>query len=155
MSKLQAEIRKREKSLQSDPKYADILKNVTEAKDKAEYFHKTVSVLAEEAQTEHDLMMSLYDRADEVRQQADDFQAKFVDVKVRADEEHRKHIDAIHQVHDFDKLLYGIRQKQRRPYAMQDMEKVNREAQELFERFKKGDKLSTEDIMLLQKSGYL
>ncbi len=156
MSKVQSEIKKREKSLQSDPKYAETLKDVNEAKEKAEYYHKTVSVLAEEAQSEHDKMMELYDKADAVRQQADDFQAKFVEVKIRADEEHRKHIEAIHQVHDFDKLLYGIRQKQRRPYgAQQDMEKVNREAQELFERFKKGDKLSTEDIMILQKSGYL
>ncbi len=156
MSKLQSEIKKREQSLQSDPKYADMLKGVNEAKEKAEYFHKTVSSLAEEAQSEHDLMMELYDKADEVRQQADDFQAKFVEVKMKADEEHRKHIEAIHQVHDFDKILYGIRQKQKRPYAMQqDIEKVNREAQELFERFKKGDKLSTEDIMVLQKSGYL
>ncbi len=156
MSKLQAEIKKREQVLQSDPKYAGTLRDVNEAKEKAEYYHKTVAALAEEAQTEHDRMMEFYDRADTVRQQADDFQVKFIEVKNKADEEHRKHIEAIHQVHDFDKILYGIRQKQRKPYAMQqDIERVNREAQELFERFKKGDKLSTEDIMILQKSGYL
>ena len=30
-----------------------------------------------------------------------------------------------------------------------------KEAKEIFERFKAGDKLSTEDLMALQKSGYL
>jgi uncharacterized coiled-coil DUF342 family protein len=30
-----------------------------------------------------------------------------------------------------------------------------KEAREIFERFKAGDKLSTEDLMALQKSGYL
>ncbi len=155
MSKIQAEIRKRESSLQTNPRYSELYRQVNEAKEKAETYHRLVSELAETAQKEHDRMMELYDKADEVRKQADDFQAKFVEAKIKADEEHRKHIEAIHQVHDYDKLLYGIRQKQKRPYGMEDMEKVNRQAQEVFERFKKGEKLSTEDIMLLQKSGYL
>ncbi|MBX8633996.1 MAG: phosphoserine phosphatase [Thermoplasmata archaeon] len=155
MSKVQTEIRKRESSLQANPKYSELFKQVNEARDKAEEFHRRVSELAEEAQNEHDRMMELYDTADEVRKRADEFQAKFVEAKIKADEEHRKHIEAIHQVHDYDKLLYGIRQKLKRPYGMEDMERVNREAQEVFERFKKGEKLSTEDIMLLQKSGYL
>jgi uncharacterized coiled-coil DUF342 family protein len=155
MSKVQAEIRKRESSLQSNPKYSELFRQVNEARDRAEEFHRLVSELAEEAQNEHDRMMDLYDKADEVRKRADESQAKFVEAKIKADEEHRKHIEAIHQVHDYDKLLYGIRQKLKRPYGMEDMEKVNREAQEVFERFKKGEKLSTEDIMLLQKSGYL
>lgn len=155
MSKVQTEIRKRESSLQANPKYSELFKQVNEARDKAEEFHRRVSELAEEAQNEHDRMMELYDTADEVRKKADEFQAKFVEAKIKADEEHRKHIEAIHQVHDYDKLLYGIRQKLKRPYGMEDMERVNREAQEVFERFKKGEKLSTEDIMLLQKSGYL
>ena len=139
----------------ANPKYSELFKQVNEARDKAEEFHRRVSELAEEAQNEHDRMMELYDTADEVRKRADEFQAKFVEAKIKADEEHRKHIEAIHQVHDYDKLLYGIRQKLKRPYGMEDMERVNREAQEVFERFKKGEKLSTEDIMLLQKSGYL
>ncbi len=155
MSKLQQEIRKREDSLKSNKQYSELLKNVNEAKEKAEGFHKLVSELAESAQKEHDAMMDLYDNADRIRKDADEAQAKFVESKLLADEEHKKHIDAIHQVHDFDKLLYGIRQKQRRPRGAEDAEKVAKDAEEVFEKFKKGEKLSTEDLMLLQKSGYL
>ncbi len=155
MSKLQNEIRKREEALKSNKQYSTLLLKVNDAKEKAESFHRQVAVLAEQAQREHDMMMELYDKADRIRRNADDAQAKFVESKLLADEEHKKHIDAIHQVHDFDKLLYGIRQKQRRPRGMEDAEKVTKDAEEVFEKFKKGEKLSTEDIMLLQKSGYL
>lgn len=155
MSKLQHEIKKREESLKSNKTYADKLRIVNDAKEKAESFHRLVSELAERAQKEHDSMMDLYDNADRVRREADDAQAKFVESKLLADEEHKKHIDAIHQVHDFDKLLYGIRQKQRRPRGAEDAEKVAKDAEEVYEKFKKGEKLSTEDLMLLQKSGYL
>ena len=155
MSKLQQEIRKREDSLKSNKQYSELLRKVNEAKEKAEGFHRLVSELAEAAQKQHDGMMDLYDRADKVRKEADDAQAKFIESKLLADEEHKKHIDAIHQVHDFDKLLYGIRQKQRRPRGIEDAEKVAKDAEDVFEKFKKGEKLSTEDLMLLQKSGYL
>lgn len=155
MSKLQHEIRKREDSLKSNKQYASLLTKVNDAKERAEGFHRLVSQLAEEAQNEHDGMMDLYDNADSVRRQADEAQGKFIENKLQADEEHRKHIDSIHQVHDFDKLLYGIRQKQRRPHGGESAEKVAKDAEEVYEKFKKGEKLSTEDLMLLQKSGYL
>ena len=155
MSKLQHEIRKREDSLKSNKQYAQLLTKVNDAKEKAEGFHKLVSELAEDAQKEHDAMMAFYDNADNVRRQADDAQAKFIESKLLADEEHKKHIDAIHQVHDFDKILYGIRQKQRKPHAIEDAEKAAKDAEQVYEKFKKGEKLSTEDLMMLQKSGYL
>ncbi|MEM3851822.1 MAG: phosphoserine phosphatase [Methanomassiliicoccales archaeon] len=155
MSKIQQEIKRREESLKSNTQYADLLNKVNEAKENAEKYHRLVSELADEAQREHEEMASLYDKADEIRKEADAAQAKFVETKLQADEEHRKHIEAIHQVHDFDKILYGLRQKQRRPGRGMDAEKIAKDAEQVFERFKKGEKLSTEDLMLLQKSGYL
>lgn len=155
MSKLQAEIRRKEEALKSNREYASLFEKVKEAKEKAEFYHVQVGQLADAAQKEHDAMIALYERADKVRKEADEAQVKFIETKLQADEEHRKHIDAIHKVHDYDKILYGIRQKMRRPKGLEDAEKVTKEAEEVFERFKKGEKLSTEDLMLLQKSGYL
>lgn len=155
MSRLQQEIKRREEALKTNTAYVEMLKKVNEAKENAERYHRLVSELADAAQREHEEMAALYDKADAVRKQADEAQAKFVETKLLADEEHRKHIEAIHQVHDYDKILYGLRQKQRRPGKGGDVEKIARDAELVFERFKKGEKLSTEDLMLLQKSGYL
>ena len=126
-----------------------------EAKDLAEGYHKQVSELAEKAQAEHDAMLKLYEEADGLRKEADDAQEKFIEAKLSADEEHREHIEHIRQVHDFDKIISGIRDKTRKARKEKDDDSAKREAEEIFDKFKSGEKLSTEDIMVLQKSGYM
>jgi uncharacterized coiled-coil DUF342 family protein len=126
-----------------------------DAKDKAEEFHRKVAELAEKAQAEHDAMLKLYEEADRLRREADDAQEKFIETKLAADEEHREHIEHIRQVHDFDKLISGIRDKGRRARKERDDTSAKKEAEEIFDKFKNGEKLSTEDIMVLQNSGYL
>jgi len=100
-------------------------------------------------------MTQLYERSDELRRQADLAQEEFIKTKMLADEEHRKHIDHIRQVHDFDKIIQGIRLKEFRVEGTGQGVSVKRQAEMIFERFKRGEKLSTEDLMTLQKSGYL
>ncbi len=130
-------------------------KDARDAKDQAETFHRKVGELAEKAQAEHDAMLKLYEEADTLRKEADDSQEKFIETKLAADEEHREHIEHIRQVHDFDKIIAGIRDKGRRARREKDETSVKKEAEDIFERFKSGEKLSTEDIMILQKSGYM
>ena len=100
-------------------------------------YHHQVSEYAEKAQAAHDKMIGFYEQADRLRKEADAAQAKFVECKQAADEEHKKHIEQIKSVHEMDR------------------DASSKEAKEIFERFKAGDKLSTEDLMALQKSGYL
>jgi uncharacterized coiled-coil DUF342 family protein len=130
-------------------------KDAHDAKDNAEGFHKQVSELAEKAQAEHDAMLKLYEEADRLRKEADDAQEKFIEAKLTADEEHREHIEHIRQVHDFDKIITGIRDKTRKARKEKDDDSVKKEAEMIFDKFKSGEKLSTEDIMVLQKSGYM
>lgn len=160
IARVQAEIRKREKEMEQDAEMSTALRNLREARDKAEGFHKQVSELAEKAQAEHDTMVKLYEQGDALRREADGAQEEFIRTKMVADEEHRKHIEFIRQVHDYDKIIHGIRNKQYGraglPFKGRREEvSVKREAELIFEKFKKGEKLSTEDLMALQKSGYL
>ena len=63
------------------------------AKEEAERCHKLVSEYAEKAQAEHDAMIQLYEQADALRKQADEAQAKFIECKKAADEEHNRYIN--------------------------------------------------------------
>ena len=112
-------------------------------------------VKAESAQNEHDAMIKIYEEADKLRKEADESQEKFIETKGKADEEHRRHIDHIRQVHDYDKIITGLRQKARKARKKKDESVAMKEAEDIFDKFKKGEKLSTEDLMVLQKSGYL
>jgi uncharacterized coiled-coil DUF342 family protein len=152
---LSAKVKAMEKEMEQFTEVKQAEKDAREAKDNAEDFHRQVSELAEKAQAEHDGMLKLYEEADKLRKEADAAQEKFIETKLTADEEHREHIEHIRQVHDFDKIIAGIRDKTRRARKEKDEDSAKKEAEEIFDKFRSGEKLSTEDIMILQKSGYM
>ena len=155
MSQLDAKIKEMEMEIEQFSEVKTAEKDAREAKDNAENFHKKVSELAEKAQVEHDAMLKLYEEADKLRKEADAAQERFIESKLAADEEHREHIEHIRQVHDFDKIIAGIRDRGRKARKEKDDTSAKKEADEIFEKFRSGEKLSTEDIMVLQKSGYM
>src|SRR5437773_3535794 len=156
IQRLQAEVKKLEKSLEENEDVRAMKDELRSARDRAEDAHRRVSELAEKAQAEHDQMTALYEQGDNLRREADRAQEEFIKTKMLADEEHRKHIEHIRQVHDYDKIIHGIWMKSRGvPESAAEEVDAKREAEQIFERFKKGEKLSTDDLMTLQKSGYL
>jgi len=155
MQGLLKQIEEREKSMTQNSEVNDAIAALRDARDKAEEYHRSVSEFAEKAQNEHDAMISLYEQADKLRKEADLAQEKFIESKLLADEEHRKHIEQIKQLHEFDKTATGLKQKQKKAKKKKEDTASRKEAEDIFDRFKSGDKLSTEDLMALQKSGYI
>ena len=155
IQKLQTEVKRLETALEQDEAVRAVLGELRDTKEKAEAAHKRVGELADEAQGEHDAMTHLYEQGDELRRQADLAQEEFIRTKMLADEEHRKHIEHIRSVHDYDKIIHGIRLKARQDRESTEEVSAKQQAEMIFERFKRGEKLSTEDLMTLQKSGYL
>lgn len=149
------QIDEREKSQEQNTELSEALAELRETRDQAEEHHRMVSEYAEKAQVEHDAMISLYEQADKLRKEADQAQEKFIESKLLADEEHRKHIEEIKKLHEYDKSASVHRHKQRKARRKKEETASRKEAEDIFDRFKSGDKLSTEDLMALQKSGLL
>jgi uncharacterized coiled-coil DUF342 family protein len=155
ISSVARQIEEREKSSEFGGEIRELVHNLREAKSQAEVYHKAVAEYARAAQTAHDEMIQLYDQADKLRKEADAAQEKFVECKTQADEEHKKHIEQIKSVHEVDKDVGAIKNKKAKDRKKKVDTESKREAEEIFERFKAGEKLSTDDLMLFQKSGYL
>ena len=155
ISLLAHQIEEKEKVSEQGGEIKELVFQLREAKSQAEVHHKAVSEYARAAQTAHDDMIALYDQADKLRKEADAAQEKFVECKTQADEEHKKHIEQIKSVHEMDKDVNVIRGKKAKDRKKKVDNEFKKEAEEIFERFKAGEKLSTEDLMSLQKSGYL
>lgn len=153
LGKIQQQIREKEKLLEENADVKAAIKDANQAKADAEKQHAYVSELADKAQKEHDIMVKLYEESDELRKQADSMQEQFLKTKQAADEEHRKHIELIRQVHDYDKIIFGMRQKEKKDKKSKIEANAKKQVNDLFERFKKGEKLSTEDLMALQTKG--
>ncbi len=150
MKRLEAAIRDQDAELRQDPEVEPALRALAEAREEAEKHHAAVGQYAVEAQAEHEAMVQLYEAVDELRRRADEIQAKLIEVKTAADEAHRSHIAAIEEVRDIEKLLYAARGG-RAPPSWADAEPPKEE--DFLARLKKGEKVSTEDLLELQKSG--
>ena len=155
ISILAKQIEEREKIYEQNDEVKNLVQQLRDAKAEAEVYHHQVSEYAEKAQAAHDKMIGFYEQADRLRKEADAAQAKFVECKQAADEEHKKHIEQIKSVHEMDRDASSFRNKKNSVRKKKSDTEGKKEAKEIFERFKAGDKLSTEDLMALQKSGYL
>jgi uncharacterized coiled-coil DUF342 family protein len=150
MQRLELAIRDQDEQLRKDPEVDQAMTAMNEARVEAEKHHAAVGQLAEEAQRAHEAMVTLYVAVDELRRQADEVQAKLIEVKTSADEEHRSHIAAIEEVRDLEKMLYAARGG--RGMAPPGGLEPPRE-DDFLARLKKGEKVSTEDLLELQKTG--
>ena len=163
MSHIKRQIRTKEKEMEGNEETKELVAIVREAKKNMDESHQKVNEYADLAQKEHDQMIERFSQSDKIRKEADSSQESFVASKVKADDEHRLHIEHIHVVHDMDKIVFGLRQKRRsqdrRPGKNQHQgpgpSTGKMEAEKIYEKFKHGDKISTEDLMLLQKFGFL
>ena len=155
LAHIQGQIKSREKELEMNTEIREAIQGAMKAKDKAELVHKKVNELAENAQHEHDQMLEQYKEANRCRKEADAAQDNFIENKEIADQEHNNHIFYIRQVHDYDKILGGLKRKYQRAKKEKSESIVKQQAEDIYERFKTGEKLSTEDLMMLQKAGYL
>jgi len=150
MKRLEAGIREQDEQLRQDPEVEQTLTAFAEARTEAEKHHALVGQFAEDAQREHEAMVRLYESVDELRRQADEVQTKLLEVKGQADEAHRAHIAAIEEVRDIEKMLYAARGGHA-PASWGEVEPPREE--DFLARLKKGEKVSTEDLLELQKSG--
>lgn len=156
----QKELKEREGAYQENDEVKAAYEAMKTAKAAAEEQHQAVTVLANEAQGEHDQMVQLFNQADALRKQADAAQGDFVKSKVEADKVHREYIDAVSAIRDLERVMGALRaggtraEREAMPASSSNAE-AQAEADSIFDKFRKGEKLSTEDLMALQKAGRL
>jgi uncharacterized coiled-coil DUF342 family protein len=150
LKRLEREIRQADTMMESDREVHDAVTAARKSKQDAEDQHKRLSELARGAQTEHDTMMKLYEEADIIRKEADDAQQEFLASKREADTEHFAHIDLIRKVKDYEKIISGIRRRRREMRRAETERRQEKKTDTVMEKFKKGEMLSTEDLLALQ-----
>jgi uncharacterized coiled-coil DUF342 family protein len=100
-------------------------------------------------------MITTFKEADKVRADSDAAHKEFVRVQEQADEEHKLFISIQKELRDIEKEVRKIKKKDTGVRKSADMEEVRKDAEDIFDKFKSGEKLTTENLMTLQKSGLL
>ena len=127
-----------------------------ELKKVSEEEHEKVIELSEKAQAAHEEMLKYFRKTDDIRTAADEAHKKFIEARRNASEKHEEFKAILSDIHVINKKLGSNKPKRRKSDnkgssgANKNREEKQR-AEEIFEKFKQGGKVSTEEILLLQK----
>lgn len=127
-----------------------------ELKKLSEEEHEKVITLSEKAQAAHEEMLTYFRKTDDIRTAADDAHKKFIEARKNASAKHEEFKSILSDIHVINKKLGSGRPKKRKSDNKSSSgSNRNREekerAEEIFAKFKQGGKVSTEEILLLQK----
>ena len=155
ISGIHAKIKEAENKLNKDPKLKKAIEEEKIIKQKAEKQHDLVEKLATRAQEEHEGMMDLIRQLDNLVKKVNTIQENIVLTKIEADSVHKEFIECVDKIHDLERNISSTQEKKRKAKKAVEATHAQKEANEIFEKFKRGEKLSTEDLMALQKAGLI
>lgn len=129
-----------------------------ELKKLSEEEHEKVIDFSEKAQAAHEEMLKFFRKTDDIRTAADEAHKKFIEARKNASAKHEEFKSILSDIHVINKKLGSNRPRKRRSASNKSSSSngnKNREekerAEEIFDKFKHGGKLSTEELLLLQK----
>ena len=155
ISEIHTKIKEQEDALNKDPKLKKAIEEEKIIKQKAEKHHELVEKLATRAQEEHENMIGLIKQLDNFVKKINEVQEKIVMTKIEADKVHKEFITCVDEIHDLERKISSDQEMKRKAKKASEVTSAQKEANEIFERFKRGEKLSTDDLMTLQKAGLI
>ncbi len=155
ISELSTKIKEHEEKLNKDPKLKRALEEEKIIKQKAEKQHDNVEKLASRAQEEHNNMIEIVKQLDNMIKKVNEIQERIVTTKIEADKVHKDFITCVDKIHDLERTISSGKEEIRKTKTAEEKSTVTKEADEIYKKFKRGEKLSTEDLMTLQKAGLI
>jgi uncharacterized coiled-coil DUF342 family protein len=155
ITKMSDELKKKKSQLEGNTELKTFLEQAQAFRDEALVHHNKVKEFADAAQQYHDKMIAIFKDADAIRAESDTAHKEFVKAQEAADEQHRQFIQTQKEIREINKVLIGLKRKTKETKDESIREQSKKEAEEVYAQFKLGEKLTTEDLMLLQRSGLL
>ena len=148
---LQSQISEQDELLETDVEVTAARDSFRQVEQQRKDLLRSKKRAREDAQVEHESMRDALRENRKTRKRADGAQRAFVRVKELADEVHAEYIEQLRELSEIDRRLAELR----RGTSQGSVFESAANAEELFRKFLSGDKLSTEQLMVIQKAGML
>ena len=149
---LQQQIREYNEMLDSDSDVAEARSNYKDSEKSRKIILKEMNQTRQEAQREHDQMYRDLKKSRSTRKKADSYQRAFIKSKTEADEIHGAYIELLKEIQAIDRIIGDRRKATSSPGEATE---TMASAEELYQKFLGGDKLTTNELMVIQKAGLL
>ena len=146
-----SDLTKELKKIQSDEEEEKAAK---ELKEKSENYHQKVVELSDKAQAVHEEMIEYFNQIDGIREKADTKHQDFINSRNAATAKHEEVKAKLSEIRKVNKFMDKAKAKPRGRKSEDKSEndvKEKEHAEEIFQKFKDGKKLTTEEFLLLQK----
>ena len=151
ISSLQNKIKQHDELIETDTEVLGARDTFRESENKRRELGKKMQKSRQEAQAAHHTMKDSLRLNRQTRRKADAAQKQFVKAKEKADEVHNEYIEYLRGMQEIDRMTAS----QGRSGSSADQRASAASAEELFAKFLAGEKLSTEQLMIIQKAGML
>ena len=151
ISSLQNKIKQHDDLIETDTEVLDARDTFREYENKRRELSKSMQKSRQEAQTAHHSMKDSLKLNRSTRRKADAAQRAFVKAKEKADIVHNEYIEYLRGMQEIDRMTAS----QGKSGSLADQKANAASAEDLFAKFLAGEKLSTEQLMVIQKAGML
>ncbi len=155
ITELRKEFARMQKEWEKDKELKESLKTAQKYREEADKYHDAVLSHVKLSHECHDNMVESFKEADRVRAKADDAHRRFLEAQEKADDAHRLYLKYLRDVKDFNQVITGLRRKVQEDWGFKERVEARKAAKSIYERFRDGEKLNTEDLLTLQKSEML
>jgi len=143
-----------QKKLQTMTEDEETRDEAIKLKELSESYHARVVELSDQAQETHEQMIKYFEKIDDIRVKADEAHAEFMKIRKNASQKHEEVKTLLKEIKAKNKALDKVKAKKRyREDEITHSENIKEKerAQEIYRKFRGGKKLSTEELLLLQK----
>ncbi|MEC7687240.1 MAG: hypothetical protein VX817_02575, partial [Candidatus Thermoplasmatota archaeon] len=151
ISSLQNKIKEHDNLIETDTEVLEARDKFREAENNRRDLGKKMQKSRQEAQAAHHSMKDSLRTNRQTRRKADAAQRLFVKAKEKADEVHNEYIEYLRGMQEIDRMTAS----QGRTGSSIDQKASAASAEDLFAKFLAGEKLTTEQLMVIQKAGML
>ena len=148
---LQSKIKEHDNLIETDTEVLEARDKFRDSERVRRELGKKMQKSRQEAQAAHHSMKDSLRINRQTRRKADAGQRMFVRAKEKADEVHNEYIEYLRGMQEIDRMTAS----QGRVGSFADQKANVASAEELFGKFLAGEKLSTEQLMIIQKAGML
>ena len=157
--KLTNEIKRMKKAFEDAIGQNDIIKDIVQKmkkeKEEGETMKKQVEEISQKISGLSEEINVLLQELDETRRKADEMHESFIKYNQEAEKEHQEFVKAKNDLRDMEKAIYSMRTKNKATKKKEKESEIQEKATILFDKFKNGEQLTTEDLLILQKAGLL
>ncbi len=145
----------REEELLKNKDIKELTDKTTSERTLGESLKKEIEDLSNQISKLSDEINEELQELDNVRKEADENHEIFIKYSKESESEHAAFIKSKNDLRDLEKAIYSIRNKTKVTKKKEKESELQEKASALYEKFKAGEQLTTEDLLTLQKAGFL